>query len=36
VAEALFVLMARNAADPALWFGLPDDRTVVMGSSVRI
>jgi KUP system potassium uptake protein len=34
--KKLFVGMARNAANPAVWFGLPDDRTVVMGSTVRI
>jgi KUP system potassium uptake protein len=34
--KKLFVAIARNAADPALWFGLPDERTVVMGSAVKI
>ena len=30
----LFIMMARNAASPIDHFGLPGDRTVVMGSHV--
>ena len=32
----LFVAIARNAANPEAYFGLPDDRTVVMGSNVEL
>jgi KUP system potassium uptake protein len=32
----LFLLVARNAADPVTYFGLPDDATVVMGSRVTL
>jgi KUP system potassium uptake protein len=34
--KTLFRAMARNAADPAAYFGLPTDRTVTMGSDVNI
>jgi len=33
--KRLFMTMARNASDPVTYFGLPDDRTVVMGSHVK-
>jgi KUP system potassium uptake protein len=32
----LFVTLAHNAANPAEYFGLPADRTVVMGSQVDV
>jgi KUP system potassium uptake protein len=32
----LFLTLARNAADPAAYFGLPVDRTVTMGSAVDV
>ena len=32
--KRLFMAIARNAANPVAYFGLPDDRTVVMGSHV--
>jgi KUP system potassium uptake protein len=34
--KMLFVAIARNAANPVLFFGLPDDRTIVVGSSVEL
>jgi KUP system potassium uptake protein len=34
--KRLFVAMARNAANPVAYFGLPDDRTVVMGNQVDL
>ena len=34
--KAIFVTLARNAASPVAYFGLPDDRTVVMGSNIEI
>ncbi len=34
--KVLFRALARNAANPAAYFGLPDDQTVVMGSSIDI
>jgi len=34
--KALFVVLAHNAANPSEYFGLPVDRTVVMGGSVDI
>jgi KUP system potassium uptake protein len=34
--KALFVVLAHNAADPAAYFGLPTDRTVTMGSDVKL
>ena len=33
--KKLFMAMARNASDPVLYFRLPDERTVVMGSHVK-
>jgi KUP system potassium uptake protein len=33
--KRLFTAIARNAADPVAYFGLPDDRTVAMGSHVK-
>ena len=32
--KRLFMALARNASNPVAYFGLPDDRTVVMGSHV--
>jgi KUP system potassium uptake protein len=32
--KKLFMALARNASDPFTYFGLPVDRTVVMGSHV--
>ncbi|HST63848.1 MAG TPA: potassium transporter Kup [Mycobacteriales bacterium] len=34
--KALFVVLAHNAGDPAEFFGLPRNRTVVMGSDVNV
>jgi KUP system potassium uptake protein len=34
--KKLFVAIARNAASPVAYFGLPDDGTVVMGSNVEL
>ena len=34
--KKLFLLMARNAASPIEHFGLPVDRTVLMGSQVNL
>jgi KUP system potassium uptake protein len=34
--KALFIALAHNAASPAEFLGLPDERTVVMGSHVEI
>ena len=34
--KKLFVTMARNASNPVAYFGLPDDRTVVLGSHVEL
>jgi KUP system potassium uptake protein len=34
--QKLFILMARNAASPIDHFGLPPDRTVIMGSQVAL
>jgi KUP system potassium uptake protein len=34
--KKLFRTIARNAADPVPYFGLPDDRTVVMGSHIEL
>ena len=34
--KALFIGLAHNAADPAAYFGLPVERTVVMGSDVDV
>jgi KUP system potassium uptake protein len=33
--KKLFVAIAHNAASPADYFGLPDERTIVMGSRLR-
>jgi KUP system potassium uptake protein len=32
----LYVVLAKLAADPVAFFGLPDDRVVIMGSRVRL
>ena len=34
--KKVFLLMARNAASPIEHFGLPVDRTVLMGSQVSL
>ena len=34
--KKLFVMMARNAASPIEHFGLPSERTVIMGSQVGV
>jgi KUP system potassium uptake protein len=34
--KKLFVMMARNAASPIEHFGLPGDRTVIMGSQIAV
>jgi KUP system potassium uptake protein len=34
--KKLFVMMARNAANPAEYFNLPHDRVVVMGSQIGV
>lgn len=34
--KKLFILMARNAASPIDHFGLPSDRTVIMGAEVAV
>src|SRR4051812_2419950 len=34
--KKLFTAIARNAANPVAYFGLPDDRTVVMGSHIEL
>jgi KUP system potassium uptake protein len=34
--KALFVMMARNAANPAEYFNLPNERVVVMGSQIDL
>ena len=34
--KALFRGLARNAANPAAYFGLPDEQTVVMGSQIDV
>jgi KUP system potassium uptake protein len=34
--KRLFVALSRNAANPAAYFGLPVDRTVVMGSRIEL
>jgi KUP system potassium uptake protein len=34
--KVLFLVLARNAADPTAYFGLPADRTVTMGSPVDV
>jgi KUP system potassium uptake protein len=35
-AKSLFIAMARNASSPVDHFGLPSDRTVIMGSQVSL
>jgi KUP system potassium uptake protein len=34
--KKLFVAMSRNVSNPVAYFGLPDERTVVMGSHVEL
>jgi KUP system potassium uptake protein len=34
--KGLFITMARNAASPIDHFGLPSDRTVLMGSQIAL
>jgi KUP system potassium uptake protein len=34
--KLLFVTLAHNAANPAEYFGLPTERTVVMGTQVDV
>ena len=34
--KRLFIGLAHNAANPAAYFMLPDDRTVVMGSHIEL
>jgi KUP system potassium uptake protein len=34
--KKLFRTIARNAADPVPYFGLPDERTTVMGSHIDL
>jgi KUP system potassium uptake protein len=34
--KRLFVAMTRNTSNPVAYFGLPDDRTVVVGASVEL
>jgi len=34
--KKLFLLMSHNAANPAVYFGLPDDRTVTMGERIEL
>jgi KUP system potassium uptake protein len=34
--KALFIALAHNAADPAAYFSLPVERTVIMGSDVNV
>jgi KUP system potassium uptake protein len=34
--KRLFVVMARNAANPVPYFQLPDDRTVVVGAHIEL
>jgi KUP system potassium uptake protein len=34
--KKLFVAIARNAANPVAYFGLPDERTVVIGSHIEL
>ncbi len=36
VPKKLFIVMARNAASPIDAFGLPGDRTVIMGAQVKV
>jgi KUP system potassium uptake protein len=34
--KKLFIAIARNTSNPVAYFGLPDDRTVVLGSHVEL
>jgi KUP system potassium uptake protein len=34
--KRLFVAIARNAASPVDYFGLPDERTVVVSSHIEL
>ena len=34
--KKLFLTMARNAANPAEYFRLPDDQTVTMGERIKL
>ena len=34
--KKLFLLMAHNAANPTVYFGLPDHRTVTMGERIDL
>jgi KUP system potassium uptake protein len=34
--KRLFVVIARNAANPVAYFGLPDPRTVVLSSHIEL
>ena len=34
--KRLFLTLARNAANPVVYFRLPDDRTVTMGERVSL
>jgi KUP system potassium uptake protein len=34
--KKLFLVLARNAANPAEYFGLPESQTVIMGSQVDL
>jgi KUP system potassium uptake protein len=34
--KRLFIVLWRNSVDPAVYFGLPEERTVTMGSSIEI
>jgi KUP system potassium uptake protein len=34
--KRLFLVLARNAANPAEYFGLPENQTVTMGSQVEL
>ena len=34
--KKLFVAIARNAAGPAAYFGLPDERTITIGSRIPL
>jgi hypothetical protein len=34
--EKVFVALARNAASPLEYFGLPDERTIAVGSRIPV
>jgi len=34
--KKLFIAVARNAASPVEYFGLPDERTITIGASVPL